>query len=100
MMEAGLRQDEIEHLERLSHPEVLRSLPPSERGLRHHSREDAVRYFRAWADLLESQLSEIERERMKTLGQRTPQPSEVHGQPGKSQSLGESEMRNKAGRAA
>ena len=34
MMEAGLRQDEIEHLERLSHPEVLRSLPPSERGLR------------------------------------------------------------------
>ena len=58
MLNVGLSLDDIEHLERLSDPRVLAQLPPGERALDFRAREDVVRYMEAWADLLESQLSE------------------------------------------
>lgn len=53
MLAVGMTLDEIEHLERLSDPRVLRRLPAGERGLDFRRREDAIRYMEAWADLLE-----------------------------------------------
>lgn len=57
MLEAGLTRQDLQHIERLSDPEILASFPLQERNaLRHNRREDAVKYFQAWAKLLEEQL--------------------------------------------
>ncbi len=53
LLDLGLTDDDLWHLERLSSPEVLRRLPIGERDLDHRRREDYVRYLRVWADLLE-----------------------------------------------
>lgn len=52
LLEAGLSPSDIGHLENLSDVRVLRRLPPEARGLERNRREHAVRYMRAWADLL------------------------------------------------
>jgi len=54
MLDAGLTTDDLEHLERLSDPRVLRSLPRGRRALNFRHRDDVVVYLRAWADLLEA----------------------------------------------
>ena len=56
MLNAGFSINDLKHLERLSDPAVLRTLPLSERYLHHNIREDVVKYFRTWADLLETEL--------------------------------------------
>ena len=58
MLAAGLALEDIEHLENLDDPRVLRTmdLPDSRRYLKHNSREDLVSYLEAWADLLEREL--------------------------------------------
>lgn len=61
MLDAGLTLGDIEHLERLSDPRVLRALPPEERTLDYRRREDVVRYMEAWATLLEAKQPEPER---------------------------------------
>ncbi len=53
MLDAGLSGDDLVHLERLSDPKVLSSLPLSERTLDYRDRHDVVRYLRLWADRLE-----------------------------------------------
>ena len=59
MLEAGLTQDDIGHLEKLSDPRVLRALPVETRiELSYRNREHVVLYLRAWADLLEAALPE------------------------------------------
>lgn len=55
MVGLGLTRDDVRHLERLSDPRVLRRAGASH--LRFNDRGDALRYMRAWAELLEEQLS-------------------------------------------
>lgn len=60
MLEAGLTLGEIEHLERLKDPRVVRTIPLEARPLDHRRREDVARYMTAWAALLESQAPRVE----------------------------------------
>lgn len=57
LLDAGFDIDDLKHLETLSKPEVLRSLPLSSRDLKHNVKQDAIVYMRAWAALLASELS-------------------------------------------
>src|SRR5262249_37094732 len=52
LVDAGLTTDDLAHLERLDDPRVLGALPGGHRWLARNDRDDAVAYFRAWADLL------------------------------------------------
>lgn len=52
MLEHGVNADELAHLERLSDPRTLASLPTHERHLDYRDRRDVVRYLRLWADRL------------------------------------------------
>ncbi|MCA6073585.1 hypothetical protein [Fulvivirga sedimenti] len=54
MLEAGLDTDDLKHLEKLSDTEVLRSLPPHQRFLKHNVRDHVVLYLNAWAAMLET----------------------------------------------
>jgi hypothetical protein len=70
MLSAGLELADVEHLEMLSDPDVLRRFPPGQRNLSHRDRGDVVDYMAAWADLLE--------ERLEPSGVvRLPRPSEA-----------------------
>lgn len=65
MLEAGLTQDDIGHLEKLSDPRVLRALPVDVRlGLSYRTREHVVLYLETWAELLEAELDEVETRRV------------------------------------
>lgn len=52
----GLDVEDLKHLERLSDGEVLRTLPPEKRNLKHNNKSDVILYLNAWADLLEIKL--------------------------------------------
>lgn len=56
MLDAGMELADFKHLERLSDKEVLARLPEESGYLRHNYREDVIKYFYAWADLLEERL--------------------------------------------
>jgi hypothetical protein len=58
MLSAGLALEDIEHLENLDDPKVLKalSLPGGRRYLKHNNREDLVLYLEAWAGILETEL--------------------------------------------
>lgn len=58
MLAMGFEREDFRHLEKLSAPSVLRSLPPQERNLHHNVKTDVAKYLRAWAHLLEDQLVE------------------------------------------
>lgn len=66
MLELGMTKTDIRQLERLSNPDVLSRLSPGERRLARNRREDAIRYMRAWADLLEGEISAPESSRSET----------------------------------
>lgn len=59
MLSAGLALEDIEHLENLDDPKVLKaiSLPGGRRYLKHNNREDLVLYLEAWAGILETELA-------------------------------------------
>ncbi|HJL18003.1 MAG TPA: hypothetical protein RMH99_20220 [Sandaracinaceae bacterium LLY-WYZ-13_1] len=59
MLDVGLELADVEHLEKLSDPRVLRRLPVGERELSFRRREDVVRYMDEWADLLEERLAVV-----------------------------------------
>ncbi|GMQ28515.1 hypothetical protein [Algoriphagus confluentis] len=53
MLNYGLTLDDLAHLERLSDPEILKSIPKEKRDqLNKNSREDVVLYMKVWASLL------------------------------------------------
>lgn len=56
LFELGLDHKDIPELEYLSNPTVLRNLPGGFRYLQRNQRDDAIAYFRAWADLMEAEL--------------------------------------------
>jgi hypothetical protein len=56
MLEVGLELGDVEHLEKLSDPRVLRRFEVGRRDLSHRDRADVVRYMEEWADMLEERL--------------------------------------------
>mgnify|MGYP005860407191 CR=1 FL=1 len=53
MLDFGLTLNDLSHLERLSDPEILRTIPKDKRDqLNKNSREDVILYMKAWASLL------------------------------------------------
>ena len=57
LLEIGLNRDDVRHLEDLSDRAILERLPGGFRWLERNSRENAVAYMRAWADLLEDSVA-------------------------------------------
>ncbi|TAE13924.1 MAG: hypothetical protein EAZ95_10410 [Bacteroidetes bacterium] len=58
MLEHGLTQADLQHLEKLTAPEVLARMPAHCKYPRHNVREDTILYLDTWAKLLEDQLLE------------------------------------------
>jgi len=58
MLRVGFDADDLKHLERLSNPAVLATLPVGERVLRRNHKEDVIKYLRAWVSLIEAELTE------------------------------------------
>ena len=56
ILEAGFSLADLAHLERLSSPEILQSIPPERKPLRHNVKQDVVLYMRAWVRLLEARI--------------------------------------------
>lgn len=56
MIAFGFDAQDLKHLETLSDPIILRSLPPEQRNLKHNLKKDVVVYMMAWANLLEQEL--------------------------------------------
>ena len=54
MLDAGLMLEDLEYLEKLSDPKVLRRMDYPR--LRFNNREDVIRYMLTWAEILEEQL--------------------------------------------
>jgi len=57
LIELGFDTSDLQHLERLSDPVILRALPHERRTLRHNVRSDVVLYMKVWAELLEEELT-------------------------------------------
>jgi hypothetical protein len=55
LVDLGLNQDDIHHLERLSDPRVLRQMGITTTLLCRQDRNDVVAYLTAMADMLEQQ---------------------------------------------
>lgn len=54
LLDFGLEIEDLQNLERLSDPKVLKYLETT--SLRHNEREQVIIYLEAWADLLENDL--------------------------------------------
>jgi hypothetical protein len=54
LVELGMTQGDIGHLEKLDDPRVLTALPGGHRWLTRHDRADVVLYMRTWAGLLDA----------------------------------------------
>jgi hypothetical protein len=52
----GFSVEDLQHLERLSDPEVLKAMPPGLKYPRHNVKADVVAYLRVWAQTLEDRL--------------------------------------------
>lgn len=61
MMDAGMTQRDIDALERLSDPRVVKAMGANATGLDRRSRADVVAYMEAWATLLEDELQDEQR---------------------------------------
>jgi hypothetical protein len=56
MLNAGFDTTDLKHLERLSDPVVLNTLPVEKKFLLHNRKADVVTYVEAWADKMEADL--------------------------------------------
>ncbi len=72
ILELGFEPEDVRHLERLSHPHVLRRIPAERRPLKHTRREDTVLFMETWAELLEERLDDLGRERLARLEREMP----------------------------
>ena len=62
LLDQGLHLEDIEHLEELDDPKVLRRLPKSlPRHLERNNRDHASAYFRAWATVMKDMLNQTPR---------------------------------------
>jgi hypothetical protein len=60
MLQFGFSLDDLTHLERLNHPQILSRLPFAAE-LRHNVKDDVALYLHLWADLVEEQVKLIEK---------------------------------------
>lgn len=67
ILDLGMEKEDVRHLERLTHPHVLRALPKERLPLKHTRREDTVLFMETWADLLEAKLDDVGRRRVVAL---------------------------------
>ena len=58
MAEFGLTRQDLEHMERLSHPSITQRLPQNRKYLQHNHRDDVVLYLETWVKMLEEELIE------------------------------------------
>ena len=72
ILELGFEPEDVRHLERLSHPRVLRRIPAERRPLKHTRREDTVLFMETWAELLAERLDDLGRERLARLEREMP----------------------------
>jgi hypothetical protein len=56
ILNAGFDTTDLKHLERLSDPVVLNTLPVEKKFLLHNQKADVVTYVEAWADKMEADL--------------------------------------------
>lgn len=56
MLSAGFDTEDLKHLEKLSDPYVLRSLPLGQRNLKHNTKQHVILYLNTWANRLENDL--------------------------------------------
>jgi hypothetical protein len=54
----GFSVEDLQHLEKLNDPEILRRFPKELQYLRHNYRKDVIVYINEWANMLEEQLLE------------------------------------------
>lgn len=56
LLDFGFTREQLQHLEKLSDPKVLKWIPLRERNLKHNVKADVVLYLNSWAQALEDQL--------------------------------------------
>jgi hypothetical protein len=61
LLSVGFDTADLKHLERLSDPRILNSIPPETRNLRHNNKADVIFYFHQWASVLENEIISDER---------------------------------------
>ena len=61
LMSLGLSHEDINDIERLSNPKVLKRMGETPIGVSHYARSHAIQYFETWADLLEEALPQASR---------------------------------------
>jgi hypothetical protein len=59
LLAAGLTQQDLISLERLSSDKVLEKLPLEKRYLSKNNKSDVILYMKTWANLLEDELSQL-----------------------------------------
>ncbi|MEO8472948.1 MAG: hypothetical protein ABI477_12175 [Chryseolinea sp.] len=57
MLTTGFDSDDLRHLEKLSDPEILRTLFAEHQYLRHNVKSDVILYLNGWADNLEAEMA-------------------------------------------
>jgi hypothetical protein len=58
LLQKGLTTSDLQHLEKLSDPQILALLSAEERHLNFNNKVDLIKYLKAWSSLLENQFSE------------------------------------------
>ncbi|MBL7873796.1 MAG: hypothetical protein JNM78_19420 [Cyclobacteriaceae bacterium] len=56
LLNFGFTREQLQHLENVSDPEVIKWIPLAERNLKRNVKADVVRYLNTWAQALENQL--------------------------------------------
>lgn len=56
MLAFGFSREDLAHLEKLSDPKILRSLPVDKKYLKHNLKGDVILYLKTWGIVLEEEL--------------------------------------------
>jgi len=56
MLAFGFSTADLAHLEKLSDPKILRSLPADKKYLKHNLKSDVLIYLKTWGNILEEEL--------------------------------------------
>ena len=56
MLAFGFSTKDLAHLEKLSDPKILRSLPADKKYLKHNLKSDVIIYLKTWGNILEEEL--------------------------------------------
>lgn len=56
MLAFGFSREDLAHLEKLSDPKILRSLPADKKYLKHNLKSDVILYLKTWVLVLEEEL--------------------------------------------